>query len=146
MEDRQHDLLANRAAELLEHDGALVAVLDERILLRHAAEVDALAHVVHPLEVLAPAHVDDLEHHEALEVAHQPLLEPLDLGLALAVGVKRVVEELGDDRLLVEAAKLVDRDAGAVEGLHRRDQAVEIPVVAQLSGRVLRDHVRDHLG
>ena len=37
MEQRQHDLFADLGAELLEHDVALVAVLDERILLRHGA-------------------------------------------------------------------------------------------------------------
>ena len=73
------DLLVDRAVELQEHDVALVAVLDERVLLGHAAQVDALAQVVHVLEVLAPADVDDLEHDEALEIAHQALVDRLDL-------------------------------------------------------------------
>src|SRR5204863_350745 len=77
VEEERDQLLADRGAQVLEQHGALVAVLDERILLRHAAQVDALAHVVHVLEVLAPAQVDDLEHHEPLEVAHQALLEAL---------------------------------------------------------------------
>src|SRR5687768_17300167 len=40
VEERQYDLFANRAAELLEHRVALAAVLDEGILLGHCAEVD----------------------------------------------------------------------------------------------------------
>ena len=36
-------------------------------------------------------------------------------------------------------------DAGAVERLHRRDEPVEIPVLAQLAHGVLGDEVRDHL-
>ena len=53
--------------------------------------------------------VDHLEDDEALEVAHQALLDRLDLLLALGVGVERVVEELLDDRLAVEALQLVRR-------------------------------------
>ena len=71
MEEVQHDLAADRRAELGEHALALARVLDERILLRHRAQVHALAQVVHVLEVLAPADVDDLEDHEPLELAHQ---------------------------------------------------------------------------
>ncbi len=81
---------------------AFVAVLDERVLLRHAAQVDALAHVVHVLEVLAPADVDGLENDEALEIAHQAFLDRVELLLALAVRVVRVLEELLHDRLAVE--------------------------------------------
>ena len=71
VEEQRDHLGADRAVQLQEHLVPLVAVLDERVLLRHAAQVDALAHVVHVLEVLAPALVDDLEHDVALEVAHQ---------------------------------------------------------------------------
>ena len=69
VEEREHDLLADRLAQLLEHLVPLGRVLDERILLRHRPEVDALAEVIHVLEVLAPARVDDLEDHVALELA-----------------------------------------------------------------------------
>src|SRR3954454_12422434 len=47
VEEERHDLLADRAVQLEEHHVALVAVLDERVLLGHAAEMDPLAHVVH---------------------------------------------------------------------------------------------------
>src|SRR5437773_9585655 len=59
MEEREHDLLADRLAQLLEHLVALGPVLDERVLLREGAQMDALAPVVHRLEVLAPALADD---------------------------------------------------------------------------------------
>ena len=84
MVEERDDLLADHAVQLLEHEVTFVAVLDERVLLGHAAQVDPLAHVVHALEVLAPAGVDRLEHDVALEVAHQPFLDALDLPLALA--------------------------------------------------------------
>src|SRR3954470_5509312 len=58
VEEEHQDLLANEPAELLEHGVPLRAVLDERILLRKRPQVDALAEVVHVLEVLPPARVD----------------------------------------------------------------------------------------
>ena len=102
MEEERHDLLADRPVQLGEQEVTLVAVLDEGILLRHAAKVDPLAQVVHVLEVLAPADVDHLEHHESLEVAHQALVDRLDLALALGVRVGGVLDELRDDRVTVE--------------------------------------------
>ena len=71
VEEVPDDLFADRRVQLLEHDVALGGVLDKRVLLGHRPQVDALAQVVHVLEVLAPAGVDDLEDHEALEVAHE---------------------------------------------------------------------------
>ena len=91
VEERRDDLLADDLAELLEHDVALAAVLDERILLGHRPQVHALAEVVHRLEVLAPARVDDLEDHEPLDLAHQLGAEA---GLAVVVRVERVLAEL----------------------------------------------------
>ena len=69
MEQREDDLLADRLAQLLEEHVALAPILDERILLRERAQMDALTQVVHRLEVVSPALVDDLEHHVALDVA-----------------------------------------------------------------------------
>ena len=110
------DLLADEAAELLEHRVPLAAVLDERVLLRHRAEMDALAEVVHRLEVLAPACVDDLEDDEALDLAHQlhvRLRVVAEELLALVVRVERVLDELLDQRLTREVdllAELLERD------------------------------------
>ena len=101
VEQQVHDLLADRVPELLEHRVALGAVLDERVLLRHRAQVDALAQVVHVLEVLAPARVDDLQDHVALELAHAGLavLGGAELLLLRRVDLAGVVGELLDQRL-----------------------------------------------
>ena len=72
---------------------ALVLVGHEGVDLGEAAEVDALAQVVHVVQVLAPALVDDLEQHEALERAHE--LGP-ELLLAVVVGVDDVLAQLGE--------------------------------------------------
>ncbi len=96
VEQRQHDLFLDRAAQLLEHDMALAPVLDERVLLGHRAQVDPLAQIVHRLEMLPPAGVDDLEDHEPLDLAHQLRPEAL---LAVVVRVERVLGELLHERL-----------------------------------------------
>src|SRR5581483_6306961 len=104
------------------------------------------AKVVHRLEVLAPADVDGLEDDEALEVAHQPLLDRIELLLAFGIRVEGVLDELFHDRVALEPAELLDGDAGAVERLHRLHETAEIPLVVRLVGGVLGDDVRDHLG
>ena len=55
----------------------LVLVGDERIDLGEPAQVDALAQVVHVVQVLAPVVVDDLQQQVALERAHELLAELL---------------------------------------------------------------------
>ena len=75
-------------------DEALVLVGDEGVDLGEPAEVDALAQVVHLVQVLLPPHVDDLQQDVALERAHQLVPELL---LALVVGGEGVLgEHLGD--------------------------------------------------
>src|SRR5687767_1318642 len=145
VEERADDLLADLEAELLEHPVAFAAVLDERVLLRERAEVDALAQVVHVLEVLAPAGVDDLERHVALEIAHQLHAELL---LLVPVGVACVLLELLDERVALERdflLQLLGRDVGAVEVVHRLGQGAEVPLLPVLCLRVRVDGALDHL-
>ena len=58
-----------RALHLLEELEALALVLDLRIALRVAAQVDALAQPVHRVQVVLPLAVEDLQQDVALEVA-----------------------------------------------------------------------------
>ena len=81
-----------REAELLEHGVALRPVLDQRILLSEGTQVDALAEVVHVLEALAPAGVDDLQDDEALDVARN-VRGPTEL-LLFAIELERLVAEI----------------------------------------------------
>src|SRR3954454_22280996 len=122
MEQRRDDLFANQRAQLLEHGVAFAAVLDEGFLLRHCAEVEALAEIVHRLEVLAPTRVDDLEDDEPLDVPRELRAEGL---LALVVGVERVLAELLDEGLagyIDLFAELGDGDVTAVERGHLGDE------------------------
>ena len=111
----------------------LVLVLDERVLLRHRAQVDAFAQVVHRVEMLAPALVDDLEDHEALELAHQVGRQLLFLR---RVRVARILLELLDERLARELAQilaqLVDRDLRVVERRHLLHERLEVPLLGVL--------------
>ena len=52
-----------------EHREALALPGHQRVLLAHGPQVDALAQVVHLGQVVAPALVDDLQHHLALDLA-----------------------------------------------------------------------------
>ena len=91
------------------------------------AQVDALAQVVHVLEVLAPARVDDLEDDEALELAHQ--LGP-ELLLLRRVLLARVLDELLDQRLARSVISSSRSSSAvmsrAVEVLHLPDERVEV--------------------
>ena len=124
----------------------LGGVLDERILLGHRAQVHALAQVVHVLEVLAPADVDDLEDHEPLELAHQLGAELLLLRRVL---VARVGLELLDQRLAAHLpqvlAQLLRRDLRLVERGHRAGQRLDVPLLGVLLGRVQVDRLLDDL-
>jgi hypothetical protein len=115
---------------------ALAAVLDERVLLGEGAQVDALAEVVHRLEVLAPALVDGLEDDEALDLARELGAERL---LALLVRLESVVDELLGQRLALGdvdlLAQLLDRDVRVVERLHRGHEPVEVPLLGVLRRR-----------
>src|SRR3954471_19587283 len=93
VEDEARELLPYRVDQPAEHLEAVVLVGDDRLDLREPAQVDALAQVVHVVQVLAPALVDDLEQDVALERAHELLAQLL---LALVVGLDDVVLELLD--------------------------------------------------
>src|SRR6266511_36300 len=146
VEQREHDLPADLRAELLEHDVALVAILHERVLLRHRAQVDALAEVVHRVEVLAPPLVDDLEDHETLELAHQLGAELLLLRLVL---VPRILLELLGERLARDVPEVLfelgDGDLRLVQGGHLLDESLEVPFLGVLLLGELRDGALDHL-
>ena len=83
-----------------EHVEALALVLDQRVALGVGPQVDALAQVVHLVEVLAPLAVEHREHDAPLELAHDL---GADLRLAAVVRRVRVVLERLDQLVAVEA-------------------------------------------
>ena len=55
----------------LEHLEALALVLHHGVVLAVGPQADALAQLVHGVDVIHPVFVDDAEHHHALQLPHQ---------------------------------------------------------------------------
>ena len=122
-----HEVLGDRLHHRPEHLVALALPLGERVLLTHRPEVDALLEVVHLLEVLTPALVDDAQHHLALDLAHHVGTE---LGLALLVvsgglGHDEVVEGVG----VASLGELLGGQRGRPEQRQLLGQPVDVPLV-----------------
>src|SRR5215216_976564 len=143
VEEIADDLFADDLPKLFEHRVALGPIFDERVLLGHGAQVDAVAQVIHRVQVLAPANIDDLEDQEPLDLAHELGAELL---LLRFVRVARVVLELADQLGLRHAEVELDGlDAGVVEVGHLLEEAVDVPFLLVLGGRVLHDDALDQL-
>ncbi len=71
LEESSDDLLLHLHHHLAKHRVSLGAVLHDRILLGETAQVNAVAQIVHVVEVLAPTRIDRLEEVEAFRTAHQ---------------------------------------------------------------------------
>src|SRR3954447_15414289 len=75
VEDHPREVRPDGVHQVGEQLERLVLVGDDRLDLGEPAQVDPLAQVVHVVEVLAPAVVDDLQQQEPLERAHQLVAE-----------------------------------------------------------------------
>src|SRR3954451_11167885 len=102
--DHAREVGPDRVHQVVEEREGLVLVGHERLDLGEPAQVDALAQVVHVVEVLAPALIDDLEHQVALQRAHELVAELL---LALVVERQRVLDQHPLE-LLAVGARAVD--------------------------------------
>src|SRR6185437_5949083 len=104
----------------------LVAV----ILLRIAAQMDALAQVIHRRQMLAPMHVEHAQHDLALDVSHDRGSDALDLA---GVGVARGLHYALAQRRLLELALGLEPPLGIhcdVEvAPHGLLQTFKVPVV-----------------
>src|SRR4051794_36587485 len=142
VEDHPREVRPDRVHEVREELERLVLVGDDRLDLGEPAQVDPLAQVVHVVEVLAPAVVDDLQDQEPLERAHELVAE---LGLAAVVEAERVGGQALDQVLAVEVLALHDlgRERRRPDVVERDEQAVEIPLLHVVAGRVLVDEPPD---
>ena len=139
-----HEVLGDRLHHRPEHLVALALPLGERVLLAHRPEVDALLEVVHLLEVLAPALVDDAQHHLTLDLAHHLGTE---LGLALLVvggglGHHQVVEIVG----VAGVEQVVGGQLRRPEQRQLLGEAVDVPLVGGDRLAVRLDQRVDGLG
>ena len=118
-------------------------VLDQRVPLSEATQVDAFAQVVHVRHVLAPAVVDHLQEHRPLEVPHELRAELL---LALFVAAQRIliqaVRQLDTvDRVQVEVIRAEARLEDLVD---LNEELGDVPLFHVVAGRVLLDQVLEH--
>ncbi len=156
-EDLLDGLLADALHHGLEHLGALVLVLDERVALAHRTQADALLEVVHLVEVLAPEPVDGGDEDPALQGAHG-LLAQLLLGervgiecqLTLRVDGLDVAGELEDEVLTRERTvaavgllQFLRGDRGRVVAAQRAPQLGKVPLERRGVLRVLVDEGGD---
>src|SRR3954447_24075501 len=142
VEDHPREVRPDGVHQVGEQLERLVLVGDDRLDLGEPAQVDPLAQVVHVVEVLAPAVVDDLQDQEPLERAHELVAE---LGLAAVVEAERVGGQALDQVLAVEVLALHDlrRERRRPDVVERDEQAVEIPLLHVVAGRVLVDEPPD---
>src|SRR4051812_1411993 len=128
--------------QVFEERERLVLVGDERLDLGEPAQVDALAQVVHVVQMLAPALVDELEQQIALQRAHDLLAE---LALPLVVEGQRVLDQQPLELLAVDAVAVdvLGREVHVVDLIQLRPQLVEVPVIDEVAGRVLVHQARD---
>ncbi len=139
VEEEADRLLLDAVHHRGEHVEALALVLHERVALGVGPQVDALAQVVHLVEVLAPLAVEHREDDAPLELAHDLLA---DLGLATVVRRLDVLLEVRDQRLAAQpgatAGGRLDAlggQAARVELPERGEELVEVPVLGVALGR-----------
>src|SRR5690606_1939517 len=116
-------------------------VLDQRVALRVGPEIDALAQVVHLVQVLAPLAVEHGEDDLALELTHDLFA---DLVLATVVRRLNVLAQPLDDPLTghLGAAsglglQLLEGDTHRVELTQRGAQSLEVPGLDLVSRRAV---------
>ena len=122
-----HEVLGNAGHHRAEHVEAFPLPFGQRVLLAHRTEVDAALQVVHLFEMLAPALVDDPQHHLTLDLTQDVLTE---LGLTLfvvrcGVGHHDVIDLVG----VSATTKLIFADrVRPVEG-EFSGETVDVPLV-----------------
>src|SRR5437867_11968170 len=130
------DLHLHHVEQLREQLEGLALVLLLRVLLRIAAQVDALAQIVQRRQVLAPMRVERLQQHHAHE--GRELLQAHALQLVLEQRVARL-HDLLDDLLVGDGRRLLDlglqRHLELPLLAQRLLQAVEVPLFLDAVGR-----------
>ena len=101
-----------------EHVEALALVLHQRVALGVRPQADALAQVVHLVEVLAPLAVEHGEQHAALELAHDLVAELLLAAVVRRLGVGlELLDELVAGQAVATAGLLLElRRASSTPG------------------------------
>ena len=141
VEQITHDLLGEPFAHGVEHLGTLTLVFDERVTLGHRPQADALAEVVHLVQMLTPLAVEHRQPDLAFQLAHVLRAERLLSGVIGPGGVLR--EGVGELLRIVLTEVVVNFEVDREEFAHLSPQSVEVPVVRQPGG-VLQDPGPNH--
>src|SRR5581483_2757281 len=146
-EDVAHDVVLNGLLHPLELVEGLFLVDEQRVSLLIAAQMDALAQIVHVRQMLHPARIDRAQRHPALQFAHRPrALQRIHLLLARLVDVPHVIGQELDHLLARLALQVVDRQDGIEHEVVVKfaEQFVEFPFAGgNLGGRVDVDGILD---
>ena len=103
VEDEAGEVGPDAVHQVPEQLERLVLVGDQRLDLGEAAQADPVLQVVHVVEVLLPALVDDLQQQVALDLAHQLLAELL---LARVVLGQRLLLEAEQHVLAIDPVRI----------------------------------------
>ncbi len=136
----------------IQHGGeeleGLALVLVAVVLLRVAAQMDALAQVVHGGQMIAPVLVQHAQHHVLLDVAHHFRADAGDLAV---VGLRHFLHDAIAERGLLEL-RLAPEPAFRLDAcvevlLHGFREPVQVPVRRHRAlGQVLVEQSADGLG
>ena len=136
-----HGVLAYCGYHFVKHLVALAAVLDNRVLLRIGAQINALTQFIHRVDVIHPLFIHDAQQHDALKLTHNLFA---DLFFACLIHFVGALNQLVS--YILFGFQLLQLVAVIVEIVLRREPA-EIIVAQSGEIPVVRDGVgADKLG
>ena len=116
---------------LVEHVVALDLVFGDGVLVAVGAQTDAVAELIHRVDVIHPAAIHAGEQHDALQLARVDV-DQLEALLAQGVEIARLLLELGDKLFLIDRLegflmRLEEADADA-QALQVLRQPLHVPI------------------
>ena len=134
-QNRTQVILVHGVDEHLERAVGLGLVLDQRVALAKAAQADAGLEVVHLLQVVHPAGIDDAQHDLGVEFAHQVLAQALGLHV---VALLYVSQDIGSQGLIILVGELRRIDvAGELHNPLAQALQVALAIVTVLGAELL---------
>ena len=124
-------ILADEVNHLVEHVIAFNLIFGDGVLVAVSAQADAVAQLIHRVDVIHPAAIHAGEEHDALQLTRIDM-DQLEALLAQGVEIARFLLELGDQFILVDGLesflmRLEEADADA-QTLQILRQALKVPI------------------
>jgi len=128
-------ILVHGVNEHLEGTISLSLVLDQRVALAKAAQSDTGLEVVHLLQVVHPAGIDDAQHDLSVELAHEVLTQALGLHV---VALLNICQDIGSQGLEVLVGELGRIDMpGELHDPLAQAPEIALAIVAVLGAELL---------